>query len=64
MIFQQLSTCPQLWLKGPSCPQLQDTTEARLPTPFQSIQVIEKKEENTVFHRVAASLSTNPNSIK
>ena len=63
MTFQQLSTCPQQRAFVSSCPQWRYITEAGLPTPFQTSQVIEKKEENTVFHRVAPSLSTNPNLI-
>ena len=63
MNFQQLSTCPQpMWFLA-SCPQWRYITEAGVPTPFQIGQVIEKKEENTVFHRVASPLSTNPNLI-
>jgi hypothetical protein len=61
MTFQQLATCPQRERLLSSCPQWRDITEAELPTPFQIRQVIEKKEENTVFHRVAPSLSTIPN---
>jgi glucan-binding YG repeat protein len=63
MTFQQLSSFPQKSATVSSYPQWRYITEAGVPTPFQSSQVIEKKEENTVFHRVAPSLSTNPNLI-
>jgi hypothetical protein len=41
-----------------TCPLWQDSREAQLPTALEVSQVVEKKEENGVFHRVAASLST------
>jgi hypothetical protein len=63
MTFQQLSTCPQLVTTRRSYPHWRRITEAGLPTPFQTRQVVEKKEENTVFHRVAPALSTTPNLI-
>jgi hypothetical protein len=37
---------------------LSDSRKASLPTPFKVIQVLEKKEENAVFHRNLLCLST------
>jgi hypothetical protein len=61
MNFQQRHTCPQVGVISSSYPHGWYITEAGVPTPFQTRQVVEKKEENMVFHRVAPALSTTPN---
>jgi hypothetical protein len=35
--------------------------KTRLPTPLKATQVLEKKEENAVFHRNKLCLSTTTN---
>jgi hypothetical protein len=40
---------------------LKDSKKAHLPTPLQRTQVLEKKEENAVFHRKMLCLSTTTN---
>jgi hypothetical protein len=58
MKMGQPASYPQQPAVLKTCPLSQDTKKARLPTPLETTQVVEKKEENDVFHRVAASLST------
>ena len=54
-------TYPQFLALGPSYSVLRDTREAGLYPPFKSIQVLDKKGENTAIHRSGLPLSTTTN---
>lgn len=51
MSFEQVMSYPQDWLKVESYPSWQDSQKAELQTPLDTAKVLEKKEENAVFHR-------------
>jgi hypothetical protein len=48
-------------LTNESYPDCHDTKKSELQTPLKGAQVIEKKEENGVFHRSPLCLSTTTN---
>ena len=61
MSFEQVMSYPQDWLKVESYPVWEDSQKAELQTPLDAAKVLEKKEENAVFHRNWLCLSTTTN---
>jgi hypothetical protein len=61
MKVEQGMSYPQTQVESESYPVLRDTKKARLQTGSGIGQVVEKKEENAVFHRSWLCLSTTTN---
>jgi hypothetical protein len=55
------ATYPQGWPVFESCSLGPDSTNAWLPTAFNSVQVLDQKGENAAIHRNAGPLSTATN---
>jgi hypothetical protein len=60
IVFEQHISYPPLGYKGLSYPDLGSMGVRYLPTILCFSKVVEKKEENVVFNRIWATLSTNP----
>ena len=61
MNVEQTMSYPQMYVKNESYPVLRDTKKSGLQTGSAIGQVVEKKEENAVFHRSWLCLSTTTN---
>ena len=61
MKVEQPMSYPQIKVKNESYPVLSDTKKSELQTGSETRQVVEKKEENAVFHRSWLCLSTTTN---
>jgi len=61
IVLAQVGSYPQAGRKTKSCSYLASNSEAGLRTPFNSIQVLDKKGENAAVHRKALPLSTTIN---
>jgi hypothetical protein len=61
MKVEQPMSYPQMKVKKESYPVLRDTKKSELRTGSAIGQVIEKKEENAVFHRSWLCLPTTTN---
>ena len=61
MKVEQPPSYPQKTVNKESYPVLKDSTKADLQTGSEMAQVLEKKEENVVFHRSWLCLSTTTN---
>jgi hypothetical protein len=61
IVLAQVGSYPQASVKTRSCSYSGSTGEAWLHTPFNSIQVLDKKRENAAIHRKAPPLSTTIN---
>ena len=61
MKVEQTMSYPQMYVKNESYPVLRDTKKPELQTGSAIGQVVEKKEENAVFHRSWLCLSTTTN---
>jgi hypothetical protein len=61
MKVEQGMSYPQMQVESESYPVLRDTKKSRLQTGSAIGQVVEKKEENDVFHRSWLCLSTTTN---
>ena len=60
IVFEQDPSYPLPRVLVESYPSFGDTTMRYLPTWLCFSEVLEKKEENVVFNRIWAALSTNP----
>jgi hypothetical protein len=60
IVFEQGPGYPPQGAQEPSYPDLGSTGVRYLPTRLCFSKVVEKKEENVVFNRIWAALSTNP----
>jgi hypothetical protein len=61
MVFEQPQSYPQQIETIESYPVLMDTKKPQLSPCLKVPQVLEKKEENAVFHRCTRCLSTTTN---
>jgi len=61
IVLAQVGSYPQARREIKSCSYLARTVKAGLHTPFNSIQVLDKKGENAAIHRKALPLSTTIN---
>ncbi|HOZ63849.1 MAG TPA: hypothetical protein PK497_05535 [Burkholderiaceae bacterium] len=61
IVLAQVGSYPQAGVKTKSYSYFGSIGEAGLHTPFNSIQVLDKKGENAAIHRKALPLSTTIN---